>query len=176
MAGKKLKVFQAPFGFYDSVVAVPSQAAALRAWGSHQNLFAEGIAHRVTDEKTIAAALAHPETPLRRAIGSNNPFELEPSTRPKVPDLPKSKTELKKTKPERKKRPAPDRSKLDAAEAAWETLNDRRREEEAALDHRRQELEAEAAAAQKSYVEARSMAKTEIDTARRAYVKAGGVE
>ena len=33
MAGRKLKVFQAQFGFYDTIVAAPSQAAALRACG-----------------------------------------------------------------------------------------------------------------------------------------------
>jgi hypothetical protein len=176
MTAKKLKVFQAPFGFYDSVVAVPSQAAALRAWGSHQNLFAEGIAHPVTDEKTIAAALAHPETPLRRAIGSNEPFELEPSTRPKVPDLPKLRSKPKTAKPEPKKRPAADRSALDAAETALRKLDGRRKDEEAEFDRRREKLEAETDAAQTSYVEARRRAKTAIETARRAYVKAGGTE
>jgi hypothetical protein len=42
------KVFQAQFGFYDTVVAAPSQVAALRAWGIHQNLFAggQGARHR----------------------------------------------------------------------------------------------------------------------------------
>ena len=44
MAGRKLKVFQAQFGFYDTIVAAPSQAAALRAWGVNQNLFASGEA------------------------------------------------------------------------------------------------------------------------------------
>ena len=39
MAGCKLKVSQAQFGFFDTVVAAPSQAAALRAWGVNQNLF-----------------------------------------------------------------------------------------------------------------------------------------
>ena len=64
----KLKVFQAQFGFFDSVVAAPSQAAALQAWGIHQNLFASGEAKVIEDEAAVAAALAHPETPLRRAI------------------------------------------------------------------------------------------------------------
>jgi hypothetical protein len=36
MAGCKLKVFQAQFGFYDTVVTAPSQAAALCAWGVSQ--------------------------------------------------------------------------------------------------------------------------------------------
>ena len=43
-AGRRLKVFQAQFGFYDTVVAASSQAAALRAWGIHQTLFANGEA------------------------------------------------------------------------------------------------------------------------------------
>nr|MBA3810869.1 cell envelope biogenesis protein TolA [Caulobacteraceae bacterium] len=75
---RKLKVFQAQFGFHDSVVAAPSQAAALRAWGTHQNLFADGQARIANDAKAVAAARAHPETPLRRAVGSSDAFALEP--------------------------------------------------------------------------------------------------
>src|SRR3954452_17807754 len=74
---RKLKVFQAQFGFFDTVVAVPSQAAALRLWGTHQNLFATGHAKVVTDEAAIAAALEHPGTLLRRAVRSNDPFSIE---------------------------------------------------------------------------------------------------
>jgi hypothetical protein len=77
-----LKVFQAQFGFYDSVVAASSQAAALRAWGTHQNLFADGQARVTMDEAAVKAALSHPETPLRRAVGSNDGFELEPANLP----------------------------------------------------------------------------------------------
>ncbi|WP_131116344.1 hypothetical protein [Lichenihabitans psoromatis] len=55
---KSLKVYQAQFGFYDSVVAAANQKAALRAWETHQNLFAEGQAHVATDEAAIAAALS----------------------------------------------------------------------------------------------------------------------
>jgi len=39
MAGRKLKVFQAQFGFFDTVVAAPSRAAALRAWGARQKIY-----------------------------------------------------------------------------------------------------------------------------------------
>ncbi len=102
MAGRKLKVFQAQFGFYDTVVAAPSQAAALRAWGVNQNLFASGEAKAATDEAAIAAATAHPETPLRRAVGSTEPLRWSrpafqtfrtpqsdpPSHRPLKPSLP----------------------------------------------------------------------------------------
>ena len=61
------------------MVAAPSQAAALRAWDTHQNLFASGDAKVATDGAAIAAALEHPETPLRLAVGSTDPFQLERS-------------------------------------------------------------------------------------------------
>src|SRR3954453_5632063 len=67
-------------------MAVPSQAAALRAWGTHRNLFATGHAKVATDEAAISAALQHPGTLLRRAVGSNDPFSIEPTSLPKVPD------------------------------------------------------------------------------------------
>ena len=61
MAARKLKVFQAQFGFYDTVVVASSQTAALLAWGTHQNLFASGEAKVATDEAAVAAALEHPD-------------------------------------------------------------------------------------------------------------------
>src|SRR3954470_307773 len=85
---RKLKVFQASVGFYDTVVAVPSQAAALRAWGTRQNLFKDGIARLAEDPKAVAAALAQPGIVLRRALGTNDPFSLDSGT-PKIPDLPR---------------------------------------------------------------------------------------
>src|SRR5579875_3598210 len=133
--GRLLKVFQAQFGFYDSVVAAPSQAAALRAWGTHQNLFADGQAGIATNEAAVAAARDHPEKPLRRAVGSNDEFSLEPTSLPTVPDAPKrQKPKAKLTPPSQ---PAADRSKLDAAEAALRALDERRKHEEE--DLRREE-------------------------------------
>jgi hypothetical protein len=127
--GRKLKVFQAQFGFYDTVVAAPSQAAALRAWGTHQNLFASGEATLTTDEAAIRAAIAHPETPLRRAVGSTDAFALEPTSLPKVPNVPKTAATKPavKPKPAAPPRPAADRSKLDSAETALGQLDDRRK-------------------------------------------------
>jgi hypothetical protein len=89
MAARKLKVFQAQIGFYDTVVAAPSRAAALRAWGTRQDLFASGEARETADPAAIAAATAQPETPRRRAVGSTDPLALEPTSLPKVPDAPK---------------------------------------------------------------------------------------
>lgn len=176
MAGRKLKVFQAQFGFYDTVVAAPSQAAALRAWGVNQNLFASGEAKVTTDEAAIAAATAHPETPLRRAVGSSNPFALEPTGLPDVPDAPKKPAPKPavKAKPSAPARPPADRSKLDAAEKALGELDESRKREEAGFRWEAEDLETRRAAAQSAYVEARKAATSTVVDARTAYRKAGG--
>jgi hypothetical protein len=177
MAGRKLKVFQAQFGFYDTVVAAPSQAAALRAWDTHQNLFASGEAKITTDEAAVAAALAHPETPLRRAVGSKDAFALEPTSLPKVPDAPKkvtAKPAKAKAKLAAPPRPPADRSRLDAAEKALRDVDDRRKREEADFRRKADELEARREAAQNAYVAARKASMAKVVDERGAYRKAGG--
>lgn len=184
MAGRKLKVFQAQFGFHDSVVAAPSMAAALRAWGVNQNLFASGEARLTTDEAAIAAAVAHPETPLRRAVGSRDPFVLEPTRLPDVPEAPKRKLTAVKPaakpaptpKPAPPKRPPADRSKLDAAETALAALDERRKREEADFRREAMALEARRMAAQDAHVQARKTATAKVVEARTAYRKAGGAD
>ncbi len=169
----RLKVFQAQLGFYDSVVAAPSQTAALRAWGIHQNLFATGDASVTTDPAAVTAALAHPEVPLRRAVGSGAPFEVESTSLPAVPDAPKRRA---RTPPRPQEAPPPpaDRSKLNKAEAALHTLDQRRTREEAAFRREEEELEKRRSAAQAAYGAARKAATVEIAKAREAYRKAGG--
>jgi hypothetical protein len=176
VAGRKLKVFQAQFGFYDTVVAAASQAAALRAWGTRQNLFASGEATITTDEAAIAAATAHPETPLRRAVGSTEPFVLEPTILPKVPDAPKRPTARAavKTKSAAPARPPADRSKLDSAENALGQLDERRKREEADIRREEEDLETRKSEAQAAYVEARKAATAKVVDARTAYRDAGG--
>ena len=172
----KLKVFQAQLGFYDSVVAAPSQAAALRAWGVHQNLFADGQARIPTDEAAIASATAHPETPLRRPIGSNDPFELEPPNPPNIPVTRKTTRTKPAAKAGTKPEPPPsaDRTALSQAEAALRSVDERRKREEADFRARREKLDAESADAQASYLEARKGATSRVTKARQAYRKAGG--
>ncbi|HTI68224.1 MAG TPA: hypothetical protein VL460_11825 [Caulobacteraceae bacterium] len=173
----KLKVFQAQFGFFDTVVAAPSQAAALRAWGTHQNLFASGDARVTTDEAAVKAALEHPETPLRRPVGSNAPFELEPKGLPDIPDAPKRTPAPKPLgKPAAKPKAPADRSKLDAAEAALRTLDERRKAEEAAFRAEEEALEERKSQAQAAYVDARKAATAAVVAARQAYRKAGGAD
>jgi hypothetical protein len=178
---RKLKVFQTQFGFFDTVLAAPSQAAALRAWGTHRNLFVTGDAKLATDEAAIAAALEHPGIPLRRPVGSNDPFALEPTGLPKIPDLPKATSALTRPPPSKAKpkaepvrRPPVDRSRLDAAEAALGELDDRRKREEAELRRQQEELDAKRTAAQQNYVDARKKATAAVVAAREAYRKAGG--
>ena len=168
MAARKLKVFQAQFGFYDTVVAAPSQAAALRAWDTHQNLFASGKAKVATDEAAIAAALEHPETPLRRAVDSTDPFQLEPANLPTAPDAPKP------AKAKAAAKPLTDRTALDAAELALRRLDDARKSEEADFRRRQEALDTAKMAAQSAYVEHRKVATAAIAEARDAYRKTGG--
>lgn len=173
---RRLKVFQAQLGFWDTVVAAPSQAAALRAWGVSQNLFASGDAKVTTDDAAVAVATAHPEIPLRRALGSREPFALEPTRLPTVPDAPKRSAAkaAPKLKPTAPSRPRADRSTLDAAEKALADLEDRRKREKAGFRAEAEDLDRRRVAAQAAYVEARKAAAAQAAKARTDYRKAGG--
>jgi len=168
---RKLKVFEAQFGFRDSVVAAPNQAAALEAWGTHQNLFAEGQARVTADAAAVKAALAHPGVPLIRAVGSKGAFEL--TVLDDAPKGPKAKTNAKAS-PKPAPRPAPDRKALDAAERALRTLEDAHGREEADLRRRRSELGRQAAEAEETFTKARKIASSAVAEARRAYRDTGG--
>jgi type IV secretory pathway VirB10-like protein len=176
MARRKLKVFQAQFGFYDTVAAASSQPAALRAWGIHQNLFASGDVKVATDEAAVEAALEHPNNPLRRAIGSTDPFRLEPANLPKVPDASKrtAPRQTAKSRPAPPPPPAADRTALDAAEAALRQLDEARKREEADLRRRQDELDDAKLASQKAYVEAHKAAAAAVVEARKVYRSARG--
>jgi hypothetical protein len=174
---RRLKVFQAPFGFYDTIVAVPSRAAALRAWETRQDLFAFGQAHEIDDPAAVAAALAQPGVVLKRAVGSTEPYAVEATSLPEVPDAPKRpalKAAPKSNAPSRPKAPPADRSALDRAEAALGELDTARKAEEAAFRKRQEDLDAARSAAQSDYVQSRKAATAAVVEARSAYRKAGG--
>ncbi|MGG5889803.1 hypothetical protein ACLF3G_21935 [Falsiroseomonas sp. HC035] len=175
---RKLKVFQAHFGFFDTVVAAPSQAAAMQAWGVHRNVFADGQAKLTTNEAAVAAANAHPGTVLKRPVGSDGPFEVEPTSLPELPDVPPRTANRRTGKPAATKAPPPppppDRSMLTKAEAALRAVEERRKTEEAKLDERQAALDAEKAAAEASYVEVRRLAEAKVAAAQKAYREAGG--
>jgi hypothetical protein len=71
----KLKVFRTHLGFYDMVVAAPSQKAALVAWGASPHVFAQGFASVTTDPELVEAALKKPGIVLRRQFGSKSKFQ-----------------------------------------------------------------------------------------------------
>ena len=167
-------MFQAQFGFHDTVVATSSQTAALRAWGTRQNLFADGSAQLATDQSAIDAALKHPEQPLRRAVGTNEPFSLVSVALPTVPDLPRKPQKLAKS---RSPRPEPvDRSKLDSAETLLRELEAKQKQEKAELRREEDAFAQRRTAAQEAYVKDRKKANDAIEAARRDYLKAGGTD
>ena len=126
----RLKTFQAHLGFFDTVVAAPSQKAALQAWGSRQNLFRDGTAKQASDPDAIAAALARPGVVLKRLAGSKDPFSEQPP-------LPKP-ARTRSAKPRRSKPPG--RSKLDAAERALAELRQERETMRAEFEQREESL------------------------------------
>jgi len=74
---RKLKVFRAHLGFYDTIVAAPSQKAALEAWGAGANEFHQGFAAQTEDPDLVAAAREKPGIVLRRQFGTKGPFKSE---------------------------------------------------------------------------------------------------
>lgn len=181
---RRLKVFQAPFGFYDTIVAVPSRAAALRAWETHQDLFAFGQAHEIDEPTAVAAALAQPGVVLKRAVGSTEQFAVEATSLPKIPDVPK-RSDLKapprspapkKADPTKPRVPAADRGTLTLAEAALSEIDAARKTEEAAFRKQQEDLDAARSAAQSAYVRSRKAASAAVVEARSAYRRAGGTD
>jgi hypothetical protein len=183
----RLKVFQAHLGFFDTVVAAPSRAAALKAWGSRQDLFRDGQAKPASDPHAIAAALSKPGLVLRRPVGSNAAFSENPGL-PNLPKAPKKAPEKKpapvaskskaaapaaratRTVREPPPPPPPDRSPLDAAEKA---IADLKREEErvlGALAKRKAALDEEELRTRNAFHARRKRAEEELAKARKDYV------
>ncbi len=77
MAGRRLKVFRAHLGFYDTIVAAPSQQAALAAWGAGRREFANGFAQVTSDPAAVASALSRPGQVLKRPFGSKGEYKLQ---------------------------------------------------------------------------------------------------
>lgn len=174
-ASRRLKVYAAQIGFFDTVVAAANQGEALAAWGVRQNLFAEGRAKVTTEAAAVEAATAHPNTPLRRAVGSKAAFSLEPDL-PEITDAPK-RPKLKAV-PEAKVKPPPrarpDRTVLSGAEKALAAINQRRIDEEADIERQRSELDDEDEASRKRWRKERAEAEKVLAQARAAFVAAGG--
>lgn len=177
----KLKVFSATLGFFDTVVAAPSKAAALEAWGARQDLFATGAAAKVEDEQIIAAALARPGVVLRRPVGATGGFKeaagLEGIKLPKAAKPKPARAEAPPAgapEPAARPRKPPSRKALSAAEAALADRLSRYERERGAIEAKREKLDRQARALRDAFDAERA----ELDRARaraaEAYRKAGG--
>ena len=139
---RRLKVFRAHLGFYDSVIAAPSQKAALEAWGAGKSEFAHGFAEVTDDPKAVTAALAEPGIVLRRPFGSNGEFKSAPEA-PAVPKpAAKRKHSTRQADRERKRKAAAEAKAARAeekrkAEAAKKELRDIGIEEAKLRDRRK---------------------------------------
>ena len=174
---QRLKVFQAPFGFHESVVAAPSRKAALEAWGSHQNLFALGQAREADDEAAIAAALAQPGVPLARPIGSKGEFSASPES-PRIETLAPSRPAKKGAAARTSAAPPPpkraDRTGLSKAEDALARIEAHRNTAMARLERRRRDLDAEIDRVRNDFSARLDKAKAALAEAQRTYREAGG--
>jgi hypothetical protein len=170
---RKLKVFEAQIGFYDTVVAAPSRAAALRAWGTHQDLFASGQARVSNDVDAAAVAIENPEKPLRRALGSKEPYSLMPAELPTIPAVGNERQRPGK-KTVGKPKPSVDRSALDAAENHLRDLFESQSKEETKLQKEADALDQRRLSAHNKSSQLRKQASERVDAVRRAYRKAGG--
>ena len=145
---RKLKVFSAQLGFVRAVVAAPSRAAALQAWGVRDDLFKRGTAAEETDAELIAEAVASPGEVLRKPIGDAASL-VAAAARPQ-----RKGAATPKPAPSRPTAPPPDRAALEAAETALASAKAERAKalkalaaEQKALDARRAKIEDDAAVA-----------------------------
>lgn len=191
----KLKVFAAPQGFYETIVAAPSQKAALDAWGTHQDLFAGGMAKVTDDPAAIKAALARPGEVLSRPAGSSEAFK--PSGQKAAPKVPKAPKKPKlaqpkgmaqapasrisetprapaKTEAAPKPKPKPDRRPLAEAEKALKAAEAARSKALAGMERERAALDRKIAQAERRLDAELAKLEKARDRAQAAYLKAGG--
>lgn len=164
---RKLKVFRTAIGFHDAYVAAPSRKAALEAWGSDSNLFAQGIAEEISDPELTAAPLAKPGEVLKILRGTKDeqmaalskatvkakPSDTaniegnEQASRPSPRSRAVRGSEARRSR-ERRPMPRPSSARLDAAEQAVKQAEHRHRQtmaelrdEQRRIDDRRRKLE-----------------------------------
>ena len=168
----RLKVYRTSAGFEDALVAAPSQAAALRAWGARGDLFALGEADVVTDEALTAEPLARPGEVVRKPRGDLTAM-LAATPRVSKPADAGAKTPLGGPAKPTPSLP-PDRSALEAAERAVRKARERLAHELDAIAQQRAELdEQEARTRRDGESDVKGLERVRAQ-AERAYRKQGG--
>lgn len=143
---RKLKVFRAHLGFYDTIVAASSQKAALEAWGAGANEFHQGFAAETKEPALIAAALERPGIVLRRQFGTKGAFE------PDAPSLTASKVSAKhRATRESARRKRESEAARKAVKAERETAKRERDEKVREIEHRQIELQKERDAVEEEF-------------------------
>jgi hypothetical protein len=130
---QKLKVFRTPVGFHDAYVAAPSQKAALAAWGSDSDLFAQKIAEEVTDPELMRELLAKPGEVIRKLRGTE---------KEQVEALGPGPAKKAKAQASTKARPKPSRAALTEAEVRLRLVEDRHAGELRVLEEKLKTLKA----------------------------------
>lgn len=167
MARKQaLKVFRTPIGFHDAYVAAPSQKAALAAWGSSADLFARGVAERVTDEALMREPLASPGKIVRRLREGDADALAEGDTPKRKKPAGRAKAKPP-AKPRRDPGPRPSRADLAAAEDALDQLRSQQEHEEADLRDREKAIERERRDLDRSHQRDLAAAEAAVEQARR---------
>lgn len=131
---QKLKVYRTPIGFHDAYVAAPSQKAALEAWGTEANLFAQGLAEQITDPALSAEPLSSPGQVIRKLRGSKG--EQVAALGKKAAKETRARTTLPKPLG-----PKPSSMALSDAEEAFSAVQARQQEELEEVKHELVELE-----------------------------------
>ena len=139
---QKLKVYSTPIGFHDALVAVPSQKAALEAWGASTNLFTQGSAHVVTDARLAKVPLQNPGQVVKVARGTHAQqlAALANQERPKRKSGPEPEPEIVPKKAKRAPK-RPSRAALERAENAVGRLKSHQSEEVARMEREMKSLE-----------------------------------
>lgn len=167
----KLKVFRTSTGFHDAYVAAPSRKAALKAWGSDNDLFARGAAEQVVDPALTAEPLAKPGVVLKKLRGT---IDEQLAALPSVDSRPARKVDPAGGRPRQKAapRPRPSRARLDAAESAIESLEQAHAGALQALADREAELARKREALERKQASELESAQRTRDAARAAYEQA----
>jgi hypothetical protein len=172
---QKLKVFRTPIGFHDAYVAVPSQKAALEAWGADSNIFAQGIAEQVTDPKLMEEALANPGKVIKKVRGSADEHFAELERAPARKKAAKASDDggnVVELKTRAKPKPKPSRDELDAADEALEKAEKKQRKALRKIDEKVQALERERRELQRRHETDRDRLTDQRDRAKAAYDRA----
>lgn len=168
----RLKVFTTQLGFYDVAIAVPSQKAALDAWGAKQNLFDAGLASVATHGQVVDAALSKPGVLFRRPLGSAKPYTEATEDHADLPDLGKAKPAKPRLKGPPKlsivsSGPTPEERRAEEKRAAEERA-EAARQEKAAREALRRAEQAEREATRRREQAEREMARRAEEARRKA--------